>query len=261
MKTTSVIKSFLLVLTILLIPPSLQAQRKAKKYKHAPEEVIVLVAGKVNSTFDEAQFPHLKFYYLTELSLVEKKVKTMSGHSTSQANQGTSDFLARWNTKWGLVNDTQIRTLLLDNNGVVAYQRAYHRSLGERPYEEADLYGNIIVSDQKKPKKKALEEYLKSHVTKGKLAKVDPNKSYTKGQEPDFKEWENGDIEGMEFPDFEVEDSSGKKYNIKDLTNGKASFIVFAGIIPDGTYGYNTHPIPMLWHIENNFYNYYQPRK
>ncbi|MDD2550416.1 MAG: hypothetical protein PHD00_10025 [Bacteroidales bacterium] len=249
MKTINyTLKSVLFLVAMLVVSTSLQAQRKAKKHKHAPEEVIVLVVGKVNPSFDEAQFPHLKFYYLKDLAF------------NVAENPNPNSFLARWDSKWGLVNPSYISTLLLDNNGVVAYQRSYHKNFGDRPYEDADLYGNIIVSDQKKPKKKPLEEYLKNHVTKGKLAKVNPNKSYTEGQEPNFKGWDKGNIEGMELPNFDVEDASGKSCSIKDLTNGKASFIVFMGMDPNANYKNSIHPIPMLWHIENTFYKYYQPR-
>jgi len=260
MKTANyTLKSMLFLVALLIVSSSLQAQRKIKKHKYAPEEVIVLVVGKVNPSFDEAQFPHLKFYYLTKLDLTPKKtMKKIS--QDSYLNKGAPEFLVCWDFKWELVNEVQIRTLLLDNNGVVAYQRAYHKSLADKPYDTPELYGNIIVSDQKNPKKKALEEYLKSHVTKGKLAKVDPKKSYTEGQEPNFKGWDKGNIEGMEFPNFNVEDASGKSFSIKDLTSGKASFIVFMGMNPSANYENSIHPIPMLWHIENTFYKYYQSR-
>ena len=260
MKTISyTLKSVLFLAAMLVVSTSLQAQRKAKKYKHAPEEVIVLVAGKVNSTFDETQFPPLKFYYLTELDLGHKKTMQKKLRN-SYLFKGTPEFLARWGSQWGLAHKSRLATLLLDNNGVVTYQRSFSKSLGEESDMGSDLRGNIIVTPGERPKKKPLEGYLKNHVTKGKLAKVDAKKSYTEGQEPDFKGWDKGNIEGMELPNFDVEDASGKNFSIKDLTSGKASFIIFMGMKPDANYKNDIHPIPMLWHIENHFYNYFKPR-
>ena len=102
-----------------------------------------------------------------------------------------------------------------------------------------------------------LQIYL--HVIKirnEKNAKKDSKKSYNEGEEPSFKGWDKGDIDGLELPDFKLVKKDKTEVTIKEILNGKPAFIVFAKIPPAAGSGIT----PMFWHIENIMYNYFPPR-
>jgi len=240
------IKLNYLILCLILTSISIDvdAQFKAKKYKHAPDETILILIGPSNSTFDESIFPHLKFYYLPELK---------SGEAP--------DFITRLGTKRDLANWECLSLFLIAKNGVVAYKNGYNNHMVES-YTGDDFQWNILNKPLVAPDKKPLEEYLSTYITKQKDAKSDKNKSYTQGEEPTFKDWADGDIVGLELPDFNVKTADGDEVAIKDVLNGKAGLIIFTGM--KGTQDYskgNAYPLPMIWHIENVLYNYYPPRK
>ena len=221
------------------------AQFSKKKYKHAPDKTIVVIIGPSNSTFDERKFPHLRFYYLPELNTGE-----------------APDFITRLGMKKDFDNPKRLNLLLIAKNGVVAYQNLYGDKMVETYSRSSgsDLAWSILNKPLVTSVKNPLEEYLPIYITKEKDAKPDKKKSYTEGEEPTFKDWEDGDIVGMKLPDFNVKTADGKEVAIKDVLNGKAGLIIFTGI--DGTKNYSTsyaYPLPMIWHIENVLYNYYPP--
>lgn len=226
------------------ISDSANAKFTAKKYKHAPDKTIVIIIGPSNSTFNESKFPHLKFYYLPELK-----------------TGVTPDFITRLGMLKDFDNPRYLNLLLIAKNGVVAYQNKYnHKMVGS--YTGDDFQWSILSKPLVTPDKKKLQEYLPSYITKEKDAKADKKKSYTEGEEPTFKDWEDGDIVGLELPDFKVKTSAGEEVAIKDILNGKPGLIFFTGIEGDKNYSTtNAYPLPMIWHIENVLYNYYPPRK
>lgn len=233
-----------LFLILALISIDVHAQFKVKKYKHAPDETIVILIGQTNTTIDESVFPHLKFYYLPELKTGE-----------------APDFITRFGTKKDLANREQLTLLLITKNGVIAYQNGYNNSMVES-YTGDEFQWNILNKPLITPDKKKLEEYLPTYITKEKDAKADKKKAYTEGKEPLFKDWDDGDIIGLEFPDFYVKTAGGEEVAIQDVLNGKAGLIFFTGIKANQNYSTgNAYPLPMLWHIENVLYNYYPPRK
>lgn len=234
----------ILFLVLASISFDVNAQFKVKKYKHAPDETIVILIGQSNTTFDESIFPDLKFFYLPELKTGE-----------------APDFITRFGTKKDLANREQLTLLLISQNGIIAYQNGYNNLMVEK-YTGDEFQWNILNKPLVTPDKKRLNEYLPTYISKEKDAKADKKKSYTEGEEPLFKDWELGDIIGLKFPDFNVNNAEGEEVAIKDVLNGKAGLIIFTGI--KGTQNYSTgnaYPLPMLWHIENVLYNYYPPRK
>lgn len=101
-----------------------------------------------------------------------------------------------------------------------------------------------------------LDDYLKDFIANEKNAKKDSKKSYNEGEEPSFKGWDKGDIDGLELPDFKLVKKDKTEVTIKEILNGKPAFIVFAKIPPAAGSGIT----PMFWHIENIMYNYFPPR-
>ena len=220
------------------------AKFTAKKYKHAPDKTIVIIIGPSNATFNESKFPHLKFYYLPELK---------SGEAP--------DFITRLGMKKDFDNPRLLNILLIAGNGVVAYQNTYNQKMVTR-YTGGDFQWSILTKHLITPDKKKLVDFLPTYITKEKDAKADKKKSYTGGEEPTFKDWEDGDIVGLEVPDFNVKTAGGEEVGIKDVLNGKAGLIIFTGIEEAQNYNTpNAYPLPMIWHIENVLYNYYPPRK
>lgn len=305
MKTKHLISA--LVVCFFILAPKVV---NAKKHKDAPDKTIVLMLGTPNETFDESQFPHLDFYYLPDIFFMqekaEKRVLSSSGYyyPIITTYHGSPDFIVRWGSKKHLVaeedadfiengvdkaigdkrdSEKRCMTLLLDKNGVVAYQRSY---------SDVIAFGNsnIMTADSKRPKKKSIDVFMKNHVRKEKVAKLNKKKSYIEGEEPTYRGWDKGDIEGMKLPDFEVQTSDGQELNFSDVIDSKPSFIVFYRLISDRDYSEGSKEAeklkegeggnmtgreflssmtkaarggglnPLLWHIENVMYGYYQSR-
>ena len=61
------------------------------------------------------------------------------------------------------------------------------------------------------------------------------------GQEPTFKRWNKGLIEGMELPNFDLVAQDGTETSIHEVLDGKPGFIIFTN--------------------EHIFYNYFPPRR
>lgn len=281
----------IVLILCLLIPFFASAQRAAKKHKNAPEETIVIFIGDVNTTLNESQFPNLRFFYLPDITFEQKQSdqKVKGKYPIITTYNGSQDFIVRWGSKKHIGDSEVLTAIVVDNSGTVAYHSRYGKALIKSSYGDMDW--TILTKPRKAPDKELLDEYLASHVNKGKSAKVDNKKEYTEGVEPTFKGWEDGNIDGMKLPDFNVKSSDGAQKSIYDVINGKASLIVFTGIDSAVNYGSSdeaseklkdeakemsardlisgikaaasndAYPVPLLWHIENILYNYYPPRK
>ena len=290
------IKKAYLLLTIMLaaaimLPAFAFAQKMPKKHKSAPDETIVVIVGKPNPTFNESQYPHLKFYYLPDISFIiddETKTKVrLTGFSqeTTATYYGEPEFIVRFGTKKHIAPESGVYGIVVDKNGVVAYQRGFNNSLAAHNDNRDEMNWTILTVARKGIGQKGpLEDYLKDYVEKGKEMKLDKDKSYTPGQEPAYKGWEDGDIEGLELPDFKMVKSDGTSVSIKEVISGKPSFIVFSALDPDKNFGEATDAQeklkegkatsgrdffksmvkagssdgapPMFWHIVNVLYNY-----
>lgn len=286
----------ILLAVAIILPAGALAQKMPKKHKSAPDETIVVIAGKPNPTFNENQYPHLKFFYLPDISyIVDDETKTklkLTGFSqeTTATYYGEPEFIVRFGTRKHIAHENAVYGIVVDKNGVVAYQRAFSNSLAAHNDNNDDMSWTILTVARKGIGQKGpLEDYLKDYVEKGKEMKVDKDKSYTPGQEPAYKGGEDGDIEGLELPDFKMVKSDGTTVTIKEIIAGKPSFIVFSALDPDKNFGAATDAQeklkegkatsgrdffksmvkagssdgapPMFWHIENVMYNYFPPRK
>lgn len=268
---------------------TLDAQRGRGKHRDAPDETIIVLIGNPNPTFDESQFPNLRFYYMPDITIKqtteEQRVMGVPRSTTVTTYSGSPDFIARWGSKRHLAGDDFVYLILVDIDGTVAYQRQYNASL----VGSDDYNWNLLTVPRVRPDKETLEEYMRTHIRRERTARVNRRKSYTEGEEPDFRGWDDGDIEGMSLPGFMVQTSDGSEQNIKDIINGKPSIIVFSKLDPERNYASSDEaaeklksgevesrqafreafmsaaqpdawPMPMLWHIENVLYNYYKPR-
>jgi len=215
----------------------------------------------------------------------EQRVMGVPRSTTVTTYSGSPDFIARWGSKRHLAGDDFVYLILVDIDGTVAYQRQYNASL----VGSDDYNWNLLTVPRVRPDKETLEEYMRTHIRRERTARVNRRKSYTEGEEPDFRGWDDGDIEGMSLPGFMVQTSDGSEQNIKDIINGKPSIIVFSKLDPERNYASSDEaaeklksgevesrqafreafmsaaqpdawPMPMLWHIENVLYNYYKPR-
>jgi|GEM_PF-720492 len=277
----------ILFAAVLIIPVAAQAQKMPKKYKNAPDETIVVIVGKPNPTFNESQYPHLKFYYLPDISfIVDDETKTklkLTGFSqeTTATYYGDPEFIVRFGTRKHLAPEKGIYAILVDKNGVVVYQSAYNNAIAESEGSSFYTLGRKGIG-QKGP----MEDYLKDYVAGGDEKKPDKDKSYTPGTEPTYKGWEDGDIEGLALPDFNMVKSDGTAVTIKEVISGKPSLIVFSALDPDKNFGAAVEAQeklkegkatsgrdffksmvkagssdgapPMFWHIENVLYNYFK---
>lgn len=277
----------ILLAAVILLPAGAFAQKMPKKYKNAPDETIVVIVGKPNPTFNESQYPHLKFYYLPDISfIVDDETKTrlkLTGFSQEKTATyyGEPEFIVRFGTRKHIAPEKGIYVILVDKNGVVVYQSAYNNAIAESEGSSFYTLGRKGIG-QKGP----LEDYLKDYVAGGDEKKPDKDKSYTPGQEPTYKGWEDGDIEGLELPDFKMVKSDGTAVAIKEVISGKPSLIVFSALDPDRNFGAAVEAQeklkegkatsgrdffksmvkagssdgapPMFWHIENVLYNYFK---
>lgn len=286
------IKTSLLFLLVATIIFQVDATAQKKKYKNAPDETIILMIGQKNPSFDESQFPHLRFYYLNDLKREVSKGDVVTGVSVIggiKKNEvinysGEPHFFSLWGEKLPLVGKDFCRGIVLDKAGTVAYQGSF-RFLFENYNSDTELLDRI----GNKPSDKALKEYLADQITDEKTVKLDAKKNYTPGNEPDWKSWKDGDVVGMGLPaDFTVHTPAGEPLNFKELINGKPALIFFYQVAQSLDYSASeklkseeevskmdkktalknfisatksSGSDVFLWELERVLYNYIQPRK
>jgi hypothetical protein len=227
------------VAALFIFPLTMDAQKKMpKKYKNAPDKTIVIVTNSPVQSFDESEYPHLIFYYTPE---------------------EMPDFLAKLHHVKPIPMKDGITGMVVDKEGVVVYIRGFNNALAKNNDNTDEMSWTILTVADKKGTiggSKPMDDYLKDYVIKGKNGKKDDKKTYTPGEEPTFKGWDKGKVEGMMLPDFNLITKDGKEISIKDILNGEPAFIVFTNISEDGK-----EVSPMLWHVENVLYNYFPPRR
>ncbi|MBP6867870.1 MAG: hypothetical protein KBC07_02630 [Bacteroidales bacterium] len=238
MKITPPFLTAIALAVLIAFPATLEAQKKMpKKYKNAPEQTIVIVTNSPVQAFDESEYPNLKFYYTP---------------------QEMPDFLARLHKVKPIPVKDGITGMVVDKEGVVVYIRGFNNALAAHNDNSDEYSWTILTVADKKGTiggSKPMDDYLSDYVIKGKSGKKDDKKIYTQGEEPSFKGWDKGDIEGMELPDFNLVTKDGAGITMKEILNGAPAFIVFTTISSDGK-----DVSPMLWHVENVLYNYFPPR-
>lgn len=223
---------------MLFVPAISGAQKMPKKHKNAPEKTVVVVTNPLVKNFDASEYPHLQFYYTPE---------------------EMPHFLEVLSKVWPLPPKEGITGIVVDKEGTIAYVRLFSNLLSSNTDNRDETNFNILSVAARKGssgESRPLEDQLKEYVIKEKAAKKDEKKSYTPGQEPTFKGWDKGLIEGMELPNFDLVAQDGTETSIHEVLDGKPGFIIFTNISEDGK------PVsPLLWHIEHIFYNYFPPRR
>ncbi|HKM30666.1 MAG TPA: hypothetical protein VJX89_00720, partial [Bacteroidales bacterium] len=167
---------------MLFVPAISGAQKMPKKHKNAPEKTVVVVTNPLVKNFDASEYPHLQFYYTPE---------------------EMPHFLEVLSKVWPLPPKEGITGIVVDKEGTIAYVRLFSNLLSSNTDNRDETNFNILSVAARKGssgESRPLEDQLKEYVIKEKAAKKDEKKSYTPGQEPTFKGWDKGLIEGMELP-------------------------------------------------------------
>jgi hypothetical protein len=99
---------------------------------YAPREVIAIHVGPKNPSFDESQFPDIRFFYTPKIKFTTNKVT------------GSPEALAKWFNKKGMNLDTAI---VLDKNGIGAFVGFLMRNQGlleAFSQGHLDTLGNVL---------------------------------------------------------------------------------------------------------------------
>jgi len=176
-------------------------------------EVIVIGVGEKNPTFNEAQYPHIKFYYTPGLKSqaqagsAAKSVIALSG-AARETFAGDPQFLADVNDDHELKGSF----FVFDKNGV-CYSHGY--DIGRR-----GAYLKTVGIDGN-----ALEDTFKELIKKEKVAKE--NTKEMKLKKEDF-------MMGRKMPEYNISDVSGNEVSIKSITeSGKPVIIIFIQLPSD----------------------------
>lgn len=194
-------KKNLLIIGLLILATSVFAK------KTEVPEVVLIGIGAANQSFNEAQYPHLKFYYTPELEYKKQKGDGSKGASilASVADEmliGDPKFLSDVNGYHDLIKSY----FLFDNSGV-CYTQGY------------DITRRNSLMQATGPDDKSLEDAFKETIKKGKVQKL--NKKEMKMKKSEY-------MIGYKMPGFKVTDSKGKEIAIQTITeSGKPVLIVF----------------------------------
>jgi hypothetical protein len=198
MKTKSI-----LLITLMVLSTSLFA----KKTDPVPEIVLIGIGAK-NPTFNEAQYPDIKFYYTPELVSQAKVGGAMKSAlaltgAARETFAGEPKFLADANED----HELNYSFLVFDKNGV-CFSQGY--KIGQR---RSGLMKTVGVD------KKSLEDTFKELLKKEKVAKV--SKKEMKLKKSDF-------MLGYKMPEYNIADVNGNAVTINSITaGGKPVMIVF----------------------------------
>lgn len=170
-------------------------------------EVVMIGIGAKNPSFNEAQYPHIKFYYTPGLVYKKQtgngtKAAAMLGAVAGDILEGSPEFLATVNGEHDLTNCY----FLFDKNGV-CYTQGY----------DITRRGELIKATG--PDDLSLADAFKETIKKEKVAK--PNKKEMKLKKNEF-------MIGYKLPDSELVDASGAKVSSTSVTEcGKPVLVLF----------------------------------
>lgn len=176
-------------------------------------EIILIGIGAKNPTFNEAQYPHLKFYYTPELAYEQQtgdgsKGAAVLGSVADDILVGSPEFFTTINSEHDLLKCY----FLFDKSGV-CYTQGYNITRREG------------LMDATGPDDKSLAIAFKETVKKEKVAK--PNKKEMKLKKSDF-------MIGYKMPDCKIVDASGKEIGTNAITeNGKPALVLFFQLASD----------------------------
>ncbi len=196
--------------------------------KYQPK-VIILFLGEKNPTFDESKYPDLSFYYTPEIELV----KSEKAKSQSSAKKAFGSLTGYSRQSWAESGDEYTGTpaeiinlaigakdvYLFDKKGVFSGRlwgtfRDNDRKLDDWAFLLSAKRKTIVTKD-KYYETKTLREFSKDFVKKGKTAGKVKNKKVKKGEKPTLH-----NMYGQKWPDFKVQDASGKEVDFSEITSG-----------------------------------------
>jgi len=197
---------------------------QVKKY---PPKVIIIGVGEKNPTFNEAQFPHIKFYYTPELipandSMTETE-NAITGvlDGVTHIYKGKPEFVRNY---WNLIGSNKT-FLLFDSES-----RCY--TIGQDILSRGNDINIAICSNDK-----SLGDNVKAVIKKGKTVKQ--NKKPIDLVQPDdiyddisisfknyYKKFRKTMV-GNKLPDFNVVDPKGNVTTINAIINNEPTLILF----------------------------------
>lgn len=172
--------------------------------------VVMIGIGAKNPTFNEAQYPHIQFYYTPRLvSKAEtgetgKSVVSMFGAAARETFAGEPKMLEQW---WDEI-DLRDHAVLFDKNGVGAWEGSIAR-------DDDDLLACKGKGDEAE-----LEDALETFVKDNEDADIDEGKKFNPEEHDAMLE--------MKLQNFDVVSAAGKKVPVTSLfANGKPTLVVF----------------------------------
>ncbi len=218
-------KTIAILLTALLITGVSFGQMKYKP------KVVVVVLGPKNPTFDESRFPDLHFYYLPDIKLSKNggiygkasKNKKKNAWSSALGMGATShaEVSQNYTGEPAIVVEKHISSgtaYIFDKNGLVNAETFNGRQ------EYFNNQTKFLVDFKKMKRSWESESFgnlMKSLVKKGETMK--PPKKY-----------KTSHLLGKKIYAFQVQGTSGKTYDIQNLTKGNpATLLYFIYINPE----------------------------
>ena len=196
--------------------------------KYQPK-VIILFLGEKNPTFDESKYPDLSFYYTPELELVKsEKAKSQSsgkkafGSLTGFSSQSSAEANDEYTGTPAEIINLAIGArdvYLFDKKGV--FSGKLWGTFGDDDRKLDDW--SFLLSGKKKTvvtggapyDTKKLGDFAKDFVKKGKTTGKVKNAKVKKGKQPTLH-----NMYGEKWPDFKVQDASGKEVDFSEITSG-----------------------------------------
>lgn len=194
-------KRNLLVIGLLILVSSVFAK------KDEVPEVVLIGIGAKNPSFNEAQYPHIKFYYTPDLSYKKQtgdgsKGAALLGAIADEVLVGTPEYFTTINAEHDLLKCY----FLFDKNGV-CYTQGY----------DITRRGDLMKATG--PDDKALADAFKETIKKEKVAK--PSKKEMKLKKSEF-------MIGYKLPDCKIVDAQGTEIGTKSITeSGKPVLVLF----------------------------------
>jgi hypothetical protein len=218
---------------VMLLAASLIAGLAIGQMKNQPSKVLVIVMGPKNPSFNESRFPDLAFYYLPDIKLSTNggvygkasKNKKKNAWSSALGIGATSHAEATQNYTGepAVVVEKKIASgtvYVFDKNGL-----SNAEMMGAQYADDFITNQTKFMVDFNKMKRswetETFGSLMKSLVKKGETMKPP-------------KKFKTAHLLGKKIYAFQVEDASGKTYDIQNLTKGNpATLLMFLYINPE----------------------------
>ena len=204
------------VLTITLILTIVFGIKAQKLSKMAPQVVIVNIGAK-NPTFNEKQYPNLKFYYAPNLKPENK------GGETTQAAVGMLDgakFIYEGEPKFL----KEIWNNNLDPNAFMLFDKNNYCYAQGEVISDRSIAASICTS------KKPLSDPIKACVKKGKTIKPSKKELSIVKKKLGITTRPKDFLVGFQMPELKLSNAAGEEKSFNDIINNKPTLVVFINI-------------------------------